>query len=433
MSEAKLFGRLDRRKAGRAAGATIIAATLVTVVLAVRNEDRNPQTDDATVRANFIGVAPEVSGNIVELQVADNQIVHEGDLLFVVDPKPFEIALARARAALALTHKDVDALTQNISTADAAIESAKARVAASSAEVSARETDPVATDARIARLEQTRAAAEADVVKAETELKTSDDHLARLEAMLAKQFATKDLVEEARTRRDIAAQQVNVSHAALRAASAAVDEARANRQATVAGVDATRAMHEATLGALAQARSERARAEDAVGQVGDLNARVEAAEQAVRQAELDLEHTRVSAKFDGRVVNLNISVGAFARAGAEVFTIVDTRAWYVMANFRETQLKQIAEGDEVEIYLQSQPGRRYRGKVVGLGWAVLPDQGTSVMGLPRVDREIDWVRLAQRFPVRVLVDDPDDAFRVGASAVATVHGGTASTAKRAGN
>jgi multidrug efflux system membrane fusion protein len=130
----------------------------------------------------------------------------------------------------------------------------------------------------------------------------------------------------------------------------------------------------------------------------------------------------VSAPFAGKVVNLNISNGAFARAGAEVFTLVDTRTWYVVANFRETQLRHIPAGAPVDLYLQSQPGRHFRGTVVGLGWAVLPENGTSVMGLPRVERSLDWIRLAARFPVRIKVDDPDDSFRVGASAVATVRG-----------
>ena len=64
----------------------------------------------------------------------------------------------------------------------------------------------------------------------------------------------------------------------------------------------------------------------------------------------------------------------------------------------------------------------FRGTVVGLGWAVLPENGTSVNGLPRVERSLDWIRLAARFPVRIRIDDPDDSFRIGASAVATVHG-----------
>ena len=79
-------------------------------------------------------------------------------------------------------------------------------------------------------------------------------------------------------------------------------------------------------------------------------------------------------------------------------------------------------GDITRIYteVQSQPGRHFRGTVVGLGWAVLPENGTSVGGLPRVERSLNWIRLAARFPVRIKVEDPDDSFRLGASAIATV-------------
>ena len=145
-----------------------------------------------------------------------------------------------------------------------------------------------------------------------------------------------------------------------------------------------------------------------------------AAEAAVHSAELDLSYCRVRAPFTGLVVNMNISNGAFARTGVEVFTLVDTRTWYVVANFRETQLRHIPAGAPVDLYLQSQPSKHFRGTVVGLGWAVLPENGTSVNGLPRVERSLDWIRLAARFPVRIKVDNPDDSFRLGASAVATV-------------
>src|SRR5439155_26547813 len=102
------------------------------------------------------------------------------------------------------------------------------------------------------------------------------------------------------------------------------------------------------------------------GQVADMNARIAAAEAAVHAAELDLEYTRVRAPFTGRVVNLNVSIGAFARSGAEVFTLVDTGTWYVMANFRETQLRHIPAGAPVDLYLHSHSGRRCRGTVVGV-------------------------------------------------------------------
>jgi membrane fusion protein, multidrug efflux system len=149
------------------------------------------------------------------------------------------------------------------------------------------------------------------------------------------------------------------------------------------------------------------------------------AEAQLHEAELNLEYCRVRAPFSGKIVNFNISVGEFARAGVDVFTLVDTRTWYVVANFRETQLRHIQEGGSAEIYLQFKGGKRFKGEVVGLAWAVVPEDGTSAVGLPSVPRNLDWVRLAQRFPVRIQVENPDASFRIGASAVVTITGSAA--------
>jgi multidrug resistance efflux pump len=355
-----------RRTVGRIVGVSIVGGAAIAVAATLLLRETRPQTDDATVRANFIGIAPQVSGHIVELKVRDHQQVKEGDLLFQVDPRPYEIALERARATLALTRHEVDGLRNGAATAAAGVARAEAQLTASAAEV--------------ARLE--------------TQFQHADDHLRRLEPLLPRQFVTADRLEEARTQRD----------------------------AAEAALNATRAQHGATEAALRQASTERARALDAVGESEGTNARVAAAEAAVHAAELDLSYCRVVAPFTGKVVNMSISKGAFARAGADVFTLVDTGTWYVVANFRETQLRHVPDGAKADVYLQSQPGKHFRGTVVGLGWAVLPENGTSVMGLPRVERSLDWIRLAARFPVRIQVDDPDDSFRLGASAVATVHG-----------
>ena len=349
---------------GRVTGAVIVLSAAIAVVVSVLQWRTRPQTDDATVRANFVGIAPQVSGHIVELPVRDNQLVNKGDLLFVIDPRPYEIARERAQATLALTRTEVDGLMDGAATALAGVSKAEAQLSASAS----------------------------DVVRLETQLRHADDHLKRLEPLLPQQFVTVDRLEEARTQRD----------------------------ASAAALASTRAQHAATEAALRQARTERSRARAVVGQVEGTNARVAAAEAALHAAELDLSYCRVLAPFTGKVVNLNISEGAFARAGTEVFVLVDTRTWYVVANFRETQLQHIPAGATADLYLQSQPGKHFRGTVVGLGWAVLPENGTSVNGLPRVERSLDWIRLAARFPVRIQVDDPDDSFHLGASAVATV-------------
>src|SRR5207237_8923954 len=192
---------------------------------------------------------------------------------------------------------------------------------------------------------------------------------------LPEKFVTEDRVDEARTRRISTAMAAEQAPPSGLRADPALDEGRPKKRGALATLDATRAQHVATEAALRQSRSERARAEDAVGQVEAMNARLAAAEAAVHSAELDLEYTRVRAPFSGRVVNLNISIGAFARSGAEVFTLVDTGTWYVMANFRETQLRHIPAGAPVDPYLQRPSGRAFRRTVVGLGGAVLPGSG----------------------------------------------------------
>lgn len=361
---------------GQSIGLVIIIGFVAAAAVAIWSHDNRPQTDDATLRANFIGVAPQASGHIVELHVRDNQYVKEGDLLFVIDPRPYEIAVARAKASLSLTRKEVAVLEKVLQLADASI----------------------------ARAEAQRLAAEASVERAEAEFKEADDHVKRLEPLLVKEFATADQLEAARTRRLVADTGVREAQKLLAAAMAAVE----------------------------QAKVERLRARDAIGEEDGVNARIAAAEAQLHDADLNLEYCRVKAPFSGRVVNFNISLGAFARAGVDLFTLVDTRTWYVVANFRETQLRHVEEGAPAEIYLQFKGGKRFKGRVVGLAWAVVPEDGTSAMGLPNVPRNLDWVRLAQRFPLRIQVDDPDDSFRVGASAVVTLTA-TAPQPSRAAN
>ena len=130
---------------------------------------------------------------------------------------------------------------------------------------------------------------------------------------------------------------------------------------------------------------------------------------AVKQAELDLSYCKVSAPFDGRVINLNISAGAYASVGVPVFSILDTTKWYVVANFRERELRYMAPGSPATVYLVSAPNQRFRGKVQGIGWAVKPEGEIDLppSGVPYVKRELNWVRVAQRFPVRIEVENPD--------------------------
>jgi len=166
----------DPKILGQSVALAIVIATVIVVIIAVWMHDYRPWTDDATLRANFIGVAPHVSGHIVDLRIQDNQFVNEGDVLFVVDPRPYEDALASAKAGLSLTRKEVATLKDALKVAEASI----------------------------LRAEAQELAAEATVERAQAEYKDADDHVKRLEPLLVKEFATADQLESARTRRVVA-------------------------------------------------------------------------------------------------------------------------------------------------------------------------------------------------------------------------------------
>jgi len=328
----------QRRSLGRILGIAIVAGAVVLGLFTWRETWLRPRTDDASVRANVVGIAPHVSGPIVELPIVDNQRVAAGDLLFAIDPRPYEARLARAEAELAIVDVDVDAQRDAIAAAAATLASRRA--------------------------EEAYAA----------------DHLDRIEPLLREGFVTTDEVEAARTK---------------------LHTARAARESAL---------------------RERERAETLLAQVGDLNARREAAVAAVAAAQLDIDYCRVTAPFDGWVTNLNIAVGKYAQQGRPVFALVDDRAWYVIANFRETYLDVIRPGMKAEVVLLGYPGRRFHGVVQGIGWAVFERDGATVEGLPAVEPTLNWVRLARRFPVRIRLEppDPERPYRMGATAVVTL-------------
>lgn len=329
-----------RRVAGRALSIGILVAAAAASFWVWRISYLWPRTDDASVRANIVGIAPHVSGPLVELPLVDNQLVREGELLFVIDPRVYEVRLDSARAELALVNAELEAQRNAVSAAAAAL------------------------------------------VAREAEEKYAGDYLRRVEPLLKNGFVTADHVEAAR------------------------------KQLRTARADRERAGHE------------RQRAEKLLAQYGDLNARRQAAEAALRGAELNVGYCRVVAPFDGYVTNLNIAVGEYAREGVQVLTLVDNRQWYVIANFRETYMGSIRPGMRAEIYLMGYPGRRFHGEVQGTGWAIHQSDGATVQGLPAVASTLNWVRFAQRFPVRVRLEPPDPSrpYRMGNTAVVTILG-----------
>ena len=160
-----------------------------------------------------------------------------------------------------------------------------------------------------------------------------------------------------------------------------------------------------------------------LGNLGNVNALRQAAEVAVANAKLFLNYCYVRCPIEGYITNLNISQGEYANEGEQIFAIVDRSIWYVVANFKETYLPFFGIGDTVEIYLMARPQERWKGTIQGIGWALYQANGATNMAdqLPDVSPTLDWVRLAQRFPVRIIVEDgPDTPLRMGETAAVIV-------------
>jgi len=351
---------------GRIIGTLIVLGALVTGALVWHINYQHPRTNDAMVRANIVGIAPEVSGRIVELHVEDNQYVKQGDLLYVIDPRPYQAKLAQAKAELLVAEKEVDSRRASSGSAELAIE----------------------------RLEHQRAAAEAEVSRIEAEDEYLHSYVERLEPLAEKQYVTADQLKQARSK-----------YAASRAELA---DARAKELSARSAID--------------EAKSDSRRAVSLIAQVGNVNARIEAAKAVVAAAELDVEYCSVRAPFDAYVTNLNTREGEYARIGTQMFALVDDRHWYAIANFKETYLQSIRPGQEADVFLIGYPGKRYRGVVTGIGWANYPDNIKQQGVLPEVQRTLNWVILASRFPVRIEIHerDPEHPLRMGMTAFVTV-------------
>jgi len=271
----------DRSHLARAIKWVILLSALILTLIVYYFHANYPRTDDASITANIVGIAPRVSGPIIRIAVTDNQFVKAGDLLFEIDPVPYQDAVDRTAAQ-----------------------------------------------------------------KVQTEAL-----LNRLLPLLAMNASTKEQVDEA--------------------------------------------------------------------QASDKSAKA-----ALSTARYDLEGCRVVAPFDGYITNLNISNGAYAHAAGEVITMIDIRNWYVIANFRESALQHIEKGMSADVFLMTKPHVKYHGIVEGIGRGVVPEESPQLSGLPDVKRELNWVRLAQRFPVRIRLDaaPTDDALRMGVSAIVTITG-----------
>lgn len=389
---------------GRVVTAAVVMLAIVGLISVYWVSTRHPETDDAEVFANYIGIAPVVEGPILHLNVADNERVKRGDLLFEIDDRPYEYALEHAVSDQANLEGEIVDEQRRIGAEEHAVTASGAATRSATANVDR-------AQASIREAEADVAHSEAALDRARDEWAYSQNNLHRLEPLLARQFVTVDQVDQARTTEQASAQSVHEAESQL-----ALN--RAHLISMLAALAEARASAEQSTAQLQQSRS-------SVLTLDPLVARRQGRAAAIANAQYNYNECRVYAPFNARVTDLVISEGAYAHIGQQIFTLIDTRVWWVLANFRETQLKHIQPGMTADIYLMAEPGLRLTGVVESTGYGVTPDPsilGRFTSGLPDVERTLSWVRLASRYSVRIRIQSPPSDIRLAESAVVVIRG-----------
>ena len=352
---------------------TIVIVLIAILVAGIKYRDyvSNPWTRNGQVRAQVIQITPRVSGPLIKLPVVDNQFVRAGDLLFQIDPRTFEADMEQARAELDNTRDEIQALEKQVEAAQAEVEAAEATI------------------------KQAQAAIKGYAGRVEESLKEY-----KRQQTLDKQGATsKKMVEEAKGDWISYVNQKANAEAQLLQMQASLSEAKANL----------------------------AKAEADLGAPGEQNAQVRLAKAKVREAELNLEFTQKKAPVDGYVTNLNLRLGSQAVENQPIMALVDVNSYWVTGFFRENYIADIRKGDRAIVTLMTYPDKPLEGHVDSLGWGIAQEDGSTGFDLlPNINPTFEWIRLAQRVPVRIHLDKVPEGvrLRVGTTASVLVRTGT---------
>jgi membrane fusion protein (multidrug efflux system) len=351
-------------------------------------------TDDAQIDGHIGQIGSRISGYITGVHVEDNDEVQPGQDLVDIDPKDYEVAVARARADYADSQAQANAARYNVPITSVAtssqIESASADVNNQRAALSAAKKNLDAAKAK-------------EVSAIATNLKAQND-VKRYKPLVERDVISKQQYDAAVATADSAAADVESAHDNVIAAQEGVTEAEAK---------------------LAQAQANLRNAQTGPRQVQVTEARSNSAQSnqaksqaELQQAELNLQYTKIIAPVHGIIGHRTAEVGQYVQPGQALMSIVDIDNIWVTANFKETQLRYMRVGQPAEVKVDA-TGRTYKGKVLDIGGA----SGARFSLFPPENATGNYVKVVQRIPVRILLDqgeNKDHLLRPGMSVEPTV-------------
>jgi membrane fusion protein (multidrug efflux system) len=356
----------------------VVALLVVGALLFWWHSTYYEDTDDAQVNGHLIQISARIAGQVIKVNVDENQAVEAGTVLVELDPKDFQVAVQQDEA--------------NLQSAEAAYEAARVNVPVTNINTGSTLTsagaDVHGSTAQIAQAERQLDAARARVVQAQANSTKSQADLDRYRPLVEKDVISK--------------QQFDAAVDAADANKAALVEAQAN---VIASEDAVRVARDR----LAQSEASFKNAQTAPQQVAIQKAKADQAAAIVQQAQaeldqakLNLSYTRIIAPEAGIVTRKSVEVGQNVSIGQNMMTLVSLNDIWITANFKETQLEHMRAGQAVVISVDAYGGRKFDGKITQIGGAT----GSVLSLFPPENATGNYVKVVQRVPVRIDLSDP---------------------------
>jgi membrane fusion protein (multidrug efflux system) len=367
-------------------------------------------TDDAQIDGHITQIASRVSGPIVKVSVDNNVRVRAGDLLVQIDPRDYEVAVARARAELADAQANSIAATTGVPVARV-----ETRAGVSNASGGVEEAEAAVQGA------------DQQVESARANLLAAQSHQVEKEAAATKAAHDVERYQSLVQKDEIPRQQFDAAVSQATSARAAADAAKSDIVAAQGAVGVAEQRARQARGAAAQANASLATAQTAPQQLqitqaraASAEARVKQAEAALAQAELNLRYTTVNAPTDGVVSRKTAEVGQVVQVGQPLLALVSVTDVWVTANFKETQLRLMRDGQPATVEVDGLGGKEFKAHVDSIAAAT----GARFSLLPPENATGNYVKVVQRVPVKIVLEpgqDPDRLLRPGMSVTPTVY------------
>ncbi|MGA2168073.1 MAG: HlyD family secretion protein [Terracidiphilus sp.] len=383
---------IEQPKKSRRGLVVVVVVVLAAVAIALWwHSTFSEDTDDAQVNGHLIQVSSRINGQVLKVDVEENQVVKAGDTIAELDPRDYQVAVENAEAALATAQANAAAANVNV----------PITTVNTSSNLRSADADVSGTHDSVEQAGQQLEAAQAKVTEAQASLTKAEADLARYKPLVEKDVISK--------------QQFDAAVAARDGAKASLANAQAGERAARDGV---RVANERET----QARAMLKYAETGPQQVAAQSARAKAAQAQVEQAQaqldmakLNLSYTKIVAPAAGIITRKSVEIDQNVAAGQNLLTLVSLEDLWITANFKETQLKHMLAGQPVEIAVDA-TGKTYHGRVTQIGGAT----GSVLSLFPPENATGNYVKVVQRVPVRIDFtdlknEDPNHLLRPGLS------------------